>query len=148
VTHVLLPTRLFSRRAYAGKVIWACVLARALGAKVASIAGRARVPVSTVAGWLYRVGDRAQGLRAALMGVLAAVDAFARRVVPAGSALGDALAVLGAVAAAVRGRGGQLATVTDQEMVSHLSRGLLLAPSCDLESINTNPFLVPASSPS
>ncbi len=76
------------------------------------------------------------------------VDALAREVVPAGSALGDALCVLGAVASAVRGRGGQLATVTDQEMVSHLTRGLLLAPSCDLESINMNPFLVPAPTPS
>jgi hypothetical protein len=148
VTHVLLPTRLFSRRAYAGVVVWACVLARALGAKVASIAGRARVPVSTVAGWLGRVGDRAAGLRRALMGVLATVDAVARLVVPAGSALGDALSVLGAVASAVRGRGGQLATVTDQEMVSHLTRGLLLAPSCDLEFINTSPFLMPAQIPS
>jgi hypothetical protein len=144
VTHVLLPTRLFSRRAYAGGVIWACVLARACGVKVASIAARAGIPVSTVADWLRLVGDRACRLRQVLMGVLLGVDAHARQVVPAGSALGDAVAVLSAVAAAVRGRGGQLATLTDQEMVSHLSRGLLLAPSGDLESINTNPFLVSA----
>jgi hypothetical protein len=148
VTHVLLPTRLFSRRAYAGAVVWACVLARACGAKVASIAGRARVPLSTVAGWLRRLGDRASRLRQVLMGVLATVDALIRQVVPAGCALGDALSVLGAVAAAVRGRGGQLAMLTDQEMASHLTRGLLLAPSCDLKSINTNPFLVPAQIPS
>jgi hypothetical protein len=145
---VLLPTGLFSRRAYAGNVIWACVLARACGAKVASIAGRARVALSTVAGWLRRFGDRASRLRQVLMGVLATVDALTRQVVPAGCVLGDALSVLGAVAAAVRGRGGQLAMLTDQEMASHLTRGLLLAPSCDLTSINTNPFLVPAQIPS
>lgn len=145
---MLLPTRLFSRRAYAGAVIWACVLARACGAKVASIAGRAGVPVSTVAGWLRRLGDRAQRLRQVLMGVLAMVDAHTRQVVPAGCVLGDAVAVLGAVAVAVRGRGGLLATLTDQEMASHLTRGLLLAPSLVLESINTNPFLLPAPTPS
>jgi hypothetical protein len=148
VTHVLLPTRLFARRAYAGAVIWACVLARACGAKLASIAGRARIPVSTVTGWLGRIGDRARLLRQVLMGVLLGVDAHARQVVPAGSALGDAVAVLAAVTAAVRRRGGRLATLTDQEIVSHLTRGLLLAPSLDLESINTNPFLMPARIPS
>lgn len=147
---MLLPTRLFSRRAYAGGVIWACVLARVCGAKVASIARRAGVAVSTVAGWLARLGgERAERWRRGLMGVLAGVDAGVRPVepgggVPGGGALAEALAVLGAVAAAVRRRGRALATVTDQELASHLARGLLLAPSCDLESINTSPFPVPA----
>ena len=124
------------------------MLARAGGAKVASIAGRAEIAVSTVACWLRRVGGRARHLRQVLMGVLLSVDACVRQVVPAGSALGDALSVLGAVASAVRGRGGWLATLTDQEMASHLTRGLLLAPSLDLESINTSLFLVPAQTPS
>lgn len=145
---MLLPARLFSRRGYAGAVIWACVLARVFGAKVASIAAGARVPVSTVAGWVRRLAGRASALRWVLMGVLRTVDARARQVVPAGSTLGDALAVLAAVTSAVRGRGGPLATLTDQEMASHLSRGLLLASTCDLESINTNPLPVPAVTPS
>jgi hypothetical protein len=148
VTHVLLPTLLFSRRAYAGMVIWACVVARACGAKVVSIALRAGVPVSTVAGWLRRFADRAPGLRQVLMGVLRGVDARVRRVIPAGSTLGDALAVLGAVTSAVRGRGSGLDTVTDQEMASHLTRGLLLTPSLPHGLVNTSPFMVPAAIPS
>ena len=143
-THVLLPTWLFARRGYAGVIIWACVLAWAAGVKVASIAARARVPVSTVAEWLRRIGDRGPRLRQVLMGVLAVVDGQVREVVPAGSALSDAVTVLGAVVAGVRRRGGLLATLTDQEMVSHLTRGLLLAPACDLGSCNTNPFVLPA----
>jgi len=145
---VLLPTWLFVRRGYAGVIIWACVLARAVGAKVAAIASRVGIAVSTVAGWLRRIGDRAGGLRRVLMGVLVAVEVRAREVVPAGSALGDAVAVLAAVGAALRRRGGGLATVSDQELISHLTRGLLFAPRLDLESINTNPFLAPAANPS
>ena len=83
------------------------------------------------------------------MGVLGVLDARVRPVEPdggvaGGGRLGEALAVLGAVAAAVRRRGVALAMVTDQQVASHLSRGLLLAPSGALESINTSPFLVPA----
>ncbi len=148
VTHVLLPTQLFSRRGYAGALIWACVRARAGGAKVAAVAGRAGVPVSTVAGWLRRMAGRAPQWRQVLMGVLRMVDAQARQVVPAGSMLGDALAVLAAVAASLRGRGGHMATLTEQELASHLTRGLLLAPSCDLDACNTSPFLVLAANPS
>ena len=150
VTHVLLPTRLFSRRKYAGLIIWACFLARVNGAKVASIGRRVGVPASTVAGWLRRLGgERAERWRRVLMGVLGMLDARVRPVepgggVPGGGRLGEALAVLGAVAAAVRGRGRTLSTVTDQQVASHLSRGLLLAPSWTVESINTSPFLVPA----
>ena len=147
-THVLLPTWLFARRAYAGMIIWACVLARAAGAKVAAIAAWARISVSTAAGWLRRAGDRADGLRRVLMGVLVGLDAQARRIVPSGSALGDAVAVLAAVSGAVRRLGAELATLTDQELVSHLTRGLLLAPSLDLGSCNTSPFLLPAAKPS
>jgi hypothetical protein len=145
---VLLPTWLFARRAYAGMIIWACVLARAAGAKVVAIAAWARIPVSTAAGWLGRVGDRADGLRRVLMGVLVGLDGQAGRILPSGSALGDAVAVLAAVTGAVRRLGAELATVTDQELVSHLTQGRLLAPSVDLDSCNTRPFLLPVANSS
>jgi hypothetical protein len=82
------------------------------------------------------------------MGVLVGLDTQARRIVPSGGALGDAVAVLAAVSGVVRRLGAELAMLTDQELVSHLTRGLLLAPSLDLGSCNTNPFLLPAAKPS
>ena len=56
VTHVLLPTRLFSRRQYEAEIIWVCVVARLRGACLASIARRAGCAVSTLTGWLARLG--------------------------------------------------------------------------------------------
>src|SRR5262245_128542 len=58
-THVLLPVWLFVRRAFAGALIWACVLARAAGSKIAAIGSRFGVEVSTVASWLRRITGRA-----------------------------------------------------------------------------------------
>src|SRR5450755_3019749 len=117
---------------------------------VGTVVVRGGVPASTVGGWLRRLGgERAERWRRVLMGVLGVLDARVRPVEPdggvaGGGRLGEALAVLGAVAAAVRRRGVALAMVTDQQVASHLSRGLLLAPSGALVSINTSPFLVPA----
>jgi hypothetical protein len=145
---VLLPAWLFSRRAYAGVVIWACVLARAAGMKVAAIGARAGVAVSTAASWLRRVAGRAEWWRQVLMGVLALVDAQVRRVVPGASPLADVLAVLEAVTIALRAKGGPMATVTSQEVASHLTRGHLLAPFLDLDGCNTSLFWLPAATPS
>jgi hypothetical protein len=145
---VLLPAWLFSRRAYAGVVIWACVLARAAGMKIAAIGALAGVAVSTVASWLRRVMGRAEWWRQVLMGVLALVDVQVRRVAPGGSPLADALAVLEAVTTTLRAKGGPMATVTSQEVASHLTRGHLLAPFLDLDGCNTSLFWLPAATPS
>lgn len=102
-THVLLPVWLFVRRAFAGAVIWACVLARVAGAKIAAIGVRFGIRASTVASWLRRIMGRAGWWRRVLMDVLALVDSRVRPFVPAGSALGDAVVVLDAVLA-TRGR--------------------------------------------
>lgn len=147
-THVLLPAWLFVRRAFAGVVIWACVLARVTGSKIAAIGARFGVKASTVASWLRRIIGRAQWWRQVLMGALALVDPRVRRFVPARSALGDALAVLDAVLEAVRGRGGEMATLTAWELASHLTRAHLLAPFLDLDGCNTSLLGMPASAPS
>ena len=148
VTHVLLPAWLFSRRSWAGVVMWACVLARAAGVKIAAIAARAGVAASTVGSWLRRIGGRAEWWRQLLMGVLAVLGPGARRVVPAGSLLADVLAVLDAVLAALRTRDPEMATLTAWELASHLTRAHLFAPFLHVDGCNTSLFGMPAVDPS
>src|SRR5260370_5178085 len=88
-THVLLPASLFSRRAFAGVLMWASVVARAAGVKIAAIAARIAVAASTVGSWLRRIAGRAGGWRPILMGLLAGLGASHRRLVPARSAAAD-----------------------------------------------------------
>jgi hypothetical protein len=142
-THVLLPVWLFARRRYAGVLIWACALARVAGSKIAAIGVRFGVKASTVASWLRRLIGRAVWWRQMLMDVLMLLDPRVRRIVPARSALGDALAVLDAVLAVLRGQGGQLTTLTAWELASHLTRAHLLAPFLDIDGCNTSVFGVP-----
>ena len=144
VTHVLLPAVLFVRRAFAGAVIWACVLARAAGSKIAAIGARFGIAASTVASWLRRVTGRAQWWRGMLMDVLALVDPTVRLFVPARTVLGDAMAVLDVVLAVLRGRGGQMATLTAWELASHLTRAHLFASFLDVDGCNTSLFGVRA----
>jgi hypothetical protein len=146
-THVLLPVWLFSRRGFAGVVMWACVLARVAGAKIAAIAARVWVAASTVGSWLRRVGGRVEWWRQLLMGVLAVLDPRPRRVDPAGSRLADGLAVLDALLALLRTRDG-MATLTAWELASHLTRAQLFAPSLDVDGCNTSLFGMPAVDPS
>jgi hypothetical protein len=144
-THVLLPAWLFVRRAFAGALMWACVVARAAGSKTAAIGSRFGVGASTVASWLRRITGRADWWRQVLMDVLALADGRVRRFVPARSALGDAVAVLDAVLAALHGRHAQMATLTAPELASHLTRAHLFAPFLDLDGCNTSVFGMPAS---
>jgi hypothetical protein len=139
---------LFVRRAFAGALMWACVLARAAGSKIAAIGSRFGVRASTVASWLRRITGRADWWRRVLMDVLALADGQVRRFVPARSALGDAVAVLDAVLAALPGRHVQMATLTAPELASHLTRAHLFSPFLDLDGCNTSVFGMPASGPS
>lgn len=139
-THVLLPVWLFVRRAFAGALMWACVLARAGGSKIAAIGSRFGVGASTLASWLRRITGRAGWWRQVLVGELGRVDGQVRQFVPAGSALGDAVAVLDAVLVALRGRDAQMTTVTPWELASHLTRAHLFAPCLDLDGCNTSVF--------
>lgn len=137
---MLLPARLFARRAFAGALMWACVLARVGGSKIAAIGSRFAVKASTVASWLRRITGRADWWRRVLMDVLALVDGRVRRFVPAGSALSDAIAVLDAVLVALHNGDGQMATVTAAELASHLTRAHLFAPSLGVDGCNTSVF--------
>lgn len=138
VTHVLLPVWLFVRRAFAGALMWACVLARAGGSKIAAIGLRFGVRASTVAWWLRRITGRADWWRQMLMDVLPLVDGRVRRFMPTRSVLGDAVAVLDAVLVALRGRDARMATLTASELASHLTRAHLFAPFLDLDGCNTS----------
>jgi hypothetical protein len=153
---VLLPSELLSRRRYTAAVIFAGLVLRVSGLKVAAVAARLRlavpdrpgrwfgVPASTVGRWLSRFGSRADALRQALGGVLALVDARARPVAAAGDAVADALAVLQAVTVGLRARFAGLAMVAAHEVAAHLTGGMLLAPVLPALPSNTNWFLVAA----
>ncbi len=146
-THVLLPSWLLSRRRYAAPVIFAGLVLRAAGLKVAAVAGRLRlpspgggwwsVPASTAGAWLARFAGRAGQLRRLLTAVLPLADPQARPVTPAGSPAGDALALLEAVTAGLRSRFGmdQLAA---HEVAAHLTAAMLLAPSLAAMPVNAS----------
>jgi hypothetical protein len=137
---VLLPTRCLLRRAWETTVVFSALRMRAAGKKLAAIAVTLGVAVSTVRGWVARCSSRAEALRGAFLRLLPTLDPAAPGVEPAGSPLGDALVALGAVARAVSVFGRGMRAVSPCELASHLSRGLLLAPGFNPESINTSPL--------
>jgi hypothetical protein len=63
-TQVLLPSWCLPRRAYGVEVVGATLLATAQGGPVRVVARDARVPVSTLRGWLRAVGEAATALTA------------------------------------------------------------------------------------
>lgn len=99
-THVLLAASMLLRRADGVAVIGAALLARAAGAGHRTIAAGIGRPASTVRGWLRRFGRRAEQLRVLFTGLLHALDPVAGSLLPTGSGVSDALAAVGAAAAA------------------------------------------------
>ena len=88
------------RRADGVAVIGAALLAKAAGEGHRRIAvGNGRA-ASTVRGWLRRFGRRAEEVRTLFTGLLHALDPEAGSLLPTGSACSDALAAVGAAAAA------------------------------------------------
>ena len=107
-----------------------------VSALVAKVTGRAgfRViaaglcrPAETVRGWLRRFAQRAEAVRSVFTMWLRAVDPDPVMPGPAGSGLADAMAVIGAVAAAVAARF-VLSGVPLAEVAVAVSGGRLLAP--------------------
>jgi hypothetical protein len=124
-THVLLAASMLARRADGVAVIGAALLARAAGAGHRRIAAGLGRPVGTVRSWLRRFGRRAEWLRVLFTGLLHALDPQAGSLPPVGSGFGDALAAVGAAAAAaVRALGPRPAW----EFAASASGGLLLGP--------------------
>ncbi len=97
---MLLAASMLVRRADGVAVIGAAVLAKATGAGHRAIAAGNGRPAGTVRGWLRRWGRRAEQLRVLFTAVLHALDPAADSLLPTGSGVSDALAAVGAAAAA------------------------------------------------
>jgi hypothetical protein len=127
-------------------VIWAALLARALGwgwRKITETAGR---PAATVRGWLARFAAHAEPIRVAFtqLECRAAAGGDLDRLVPAGSPIGDAVAQIGAACAVRRRWGPAVFTLSPAEMVAACSGGWLLAAWAVRPGrlwINTSPHL-------
>lgn len=103
-THVLLPVSVLLRRADTVEVIGFALLRKTAGAGHRVIAAELDRPAGTVRGWLRRMTVLADRLRVVLLALAAECDAELALPDPAGSALGDLLAALGAACAAVTRR--------------------------------------------
>jgi hypothetical protein len=96
----LLAASMLARRADGVAVIGAALLAKAAGAGHRTVAAGNGRPVSTVRSWLRRFGRRAEQLRALFTGLLHGLDPAAGSLLPTESGWSDALAAVGAAAAA------------------------------------------------
>jgi hypothetical protein len=134
---VLLPVVLLLRRADTVAVIGAALMARAGGAGHRRIAGVLGRPVETVRGWLRRFGSRVEAVRRLFTVVLRAVSPDPVMPGPAGSGWADAVAVIGAAAAAVAVRFAVF-RVPPWQWVAAVSGGRLLAPGWPIGWINTS----------
>jgi phage I-like protein len=124
-THVLLAASMLSRRADGVAVIGAALLANKAGEGHRAIAAVNGRPASTVRGWLRRLGRRAEQLRVLFTGLLHDLDPAAGSLLPTGTVAADALAAVGAAAAAaVRLFGPRC----PWQFAAAASGGLLLAP--------------------
>jgi hypothetical protein len=131
-----MPVLCLLRRMYSAQVIMDALITKvALGAGWRRVAAEVGVPGSTVRGWLRRFAGRAEVVRVFFTraGVATGIDVAAPG--PTGSLIGDALAAVGMVVAAVRQRfGGVVAGVAiagepaGWQVASAASGGRLLSP--------------------
>ncbi len=144
---MLLPRFCLGRRVDVVTVIWAALVARAAGQGWRSITAAAGRPASTVRGWLSRFAAHAEPIRVAFAWLehRANTGGDLDRLVPAGSAVADAVAQIGAAcAAARRALAATVFAVSAAEMVAACSGGWLLAtwfPATTGKWINTSPHL-------
>ena len=126
VTHVLLPALAPPHRAYTIDVVGQALLASACGRSHRRIGADLGVPADTVRDWIRRVRARAEWLR--VQGTIAAhrLDPMLPVIVPAGSALGDAMSALATAAEASVRRLGP--TAPPWQIIAMIARGQLLAP--------------------
>ena len=123
-THVLLPEVALLRRQDEVSVIGAAIAARVAGVGYRRIASRVGVPADTVRSWLRRFAERAGLVRAHFTRCAVALDPELGPVLPAGSAIADALE---AIAVAARAWVLRFAGGDSWRVASRLSGGLLLA---------------------
>jgi hypothetical protein len=131
------------RRADGVDVIGAALVDRAQGLGYRRIAGRVGRSVTTVRGWLSRVSGNAGRLRVAFTLLWHRLDDDAGWLSPAGSALAEAVAAIGAAAAALRRVWGiAVVVVSPWQIASAVTLGRLLAPSPPARLTNTTAHLV------
>lgn len=123
VTHVLLPEDGLARRRDAVADIGAALTAKASGSGHRPIAAELGVPAATVRGWLRRFAAMAERVRTHFTRWAVALDPMLGPLEPAGSGFADAVAAIGAAAAAVRRLGPRPAW----HVASVLSAGGLLS---------------------
>jgi hypothetical protein len=126
VTHVLLPALAPPHRAYTIDVVGQALLASACGHSHRTLGADLGVPADTVRDWIWRVRARAEWLR--VQGTIKAhmLDPMLPVIVPAGSALGDAMSALATAAAASVRRLGP--TAPPWQIIAMIARGQHLAP--------------------
>lgn len=137
VTHVLLPVVALLRRADVAVTIGAALVAKADGVGYRRIAAALGRPVETVRDWLRRFAGRVEVVRSVFTGWVRALDPDPVMPEPAGTAWSDAIAAIGAAAAAVAIRFG-VGRVAPWEVAVGVSGGRLLAPGWPVEWINTS----------
>jgi hypothetical protein len=141
-THVLAPVSTLWRRADGVDVIGAALVDRAGGLGYRRVAARVGRPTSTVRGWLSRVSSNADRLRVAFTLLRHRIDDDAGPLSPAGSALADAVAAIGAAVAALRRAWGTAVVVASAwRVASALTVGRLLAPVPPAKLTNTSAHL-------
>lgn len=130
-THVLLPVSLLLRRAYAAEVVWAALEAKATGDGHRRIAAAMGIPACTVRRWLSVMGRRVEAVRRWFLGVAVRVGVDVSIPPATATAVGDALAAVGAARAAIVSRFGAeqvVGAVTVVGVAVACSGGRLLSP--------------------
>jgi hypothetical protein len=128
-THVLLPHSLLARRLDEVVVIGQALALRVRGWSWRRIAARFGRPVSTVRGWWRRMAANAERLRVAFTVGLHALELDTPAALePTGSPVGDVVAVVAEVAAAVRRFTAGVARAAVWQVASALTGGALLGP--------------------
>jgi len=126
VTHVPLPALAPPHRAYTIDLVGEALPASAGGQGHRAIGADLGVPADTVRDWIRRVRARAEWLRVRGTFEAHALDPMLSVIVPAGSALADALSALATPAAASVRRLGP--TAPPWQIIALIARGQLLAP--------------------
>jgi len=124
---VLLTVACLVRRADGVEVIGAALTAKAAGQGHRRVAARLGRPVSTVRGWLRGLAGNAEQVRVVLAGLLVELDPLAGAAPVVGSGVAQAVAGVGAVAAAARRRLGVVGAVSAWELVSAVTGGRLVS---------------------
>jgi hypothetical protein len=138
VRHVLLVVSCLLRRADAAEVIGAAATAKACGVGHRRIAARLGRPASTVRGWLRALMRNVERVWAVFTALLVELDPLIGPLPVLGSGFADAVAVIGATAAAARRRLGVVGAVSAWQLASAVTGGRLLASVGFPGSINTS----------